>query len=269
MSAACLRATLNEDGKPAAVEAYAASLGEGRRLEGLADWPYEIPQRHIDGTGIASAVRVGSWRSVDSAQIVFFRECFLDECAASAGVDPLSYRKALLAGNPRALRVLEVVERMSEWGASSGARRFLGVAYHDGMGSHCAQVVEVVRTSADALRVARIFVAVDCGTAVNPNGIRAQIEGGALMGLSAALHEEVTYEGGALRGRNFDTYRVLSIAEAPVVEIEVIETPDASIGGIGEVGVPPVAPALVNAVFAATGDRVRRLPLSLAGLRWA
>jgi isoquinoline 1-oxidoreductase beta subunit len=137
------------------------------------------------------------------------------------------------------------------------------------MGSHCAQVVEIVRTAADALRVARIFVAVDCGTAINPDGIRAQIEGGALMGLSAALREEITYERGALGQRNFDTYRVLSIAEAPAVEVLIVETPNVSIGGIGEVGVPPVAPALVNAVFAATGLRVRRLPLSHAGLRWA
>jgi isoquinoline 1-oxidoreductase beta subunit len=269
MSAACLRALLNEDGKPATLEAYVAWLGEVRRLGGLATWPYEVPQRRVDGAGVASDVRVGSWRSVDSSQNVFFRECFIDECAAAAGVDPLRYRKVLLAGNPRALRVLEAVEKMSAWGAGGSARRFLGVAYHDGVGSHCAQVVEIVRTAMDALRVARIFVAVDCGTAVNPDGIRAQIEGGALMGLSAALYEEVSYERGVLRQRNFDTYRVLSIAEAPAVEVHIIETPDMPIGGIGEVGGPPVAPALVNAVFAATGTRVRRLPLSHAGLRSA
>ncbi len=268
MSAACLRARLGEDGRPTTLEAHVASLGEEKRLGGLAEWPYQVPQIHVQGSGIPSAARVGSWRSVDHSQNVFFRECFLDECARTAGADPLAYRKRLLAGNVRALRILDTVERMSAWGAAGG-RRFLGVAFHDAFGSPCAQVVEIVRPASDALRVARIFIAVDCGTAVNPDGVRAQLEGGALMGLSAALREQINYEAGTLRQRNFDNYPILSIREAPAVEVEILETPEAPIGGIGEVGVPPIAPALANAVFAATGVRVRKLPLSGAGLRWA
>src|SRR5262249_55560336 len=153
MSAACLRATLREDGTPVVVEAHVASLGEAKRTGGLTEWPYEVSQQRVEGTGITTAVRLGSWRSVDNSQNVFFRECFIDEWATTAGADPLSYRKKLLANNRRALRILETVEQMSAWGAGSGRERFLGVAYHDGFGSLCSQVVEIVRTAADALRV--------------------------------------------------------------------------------------------------------------------
>lgn len=265
MSAAQLQAVLDAKGLPSSLDAQVAWLGERDRRGALAESPYAIPNVNVTGSGIPSPVRLGEWRSVDSSQTVFFRECFLDECAAAAGVDPLAYRRSLLAGRARALRVLDTVAAMSGWGE---AGRHVGVAFHEEWGSPCAQVVEVERRPGEAPRVKRVFVAVDCGTAINPNGVLAQIEGGVLMGLSSALREEITYENGTLGQLNFDTYRVLRMNDAPAVEVRILESPDAPIGGIGEAGVPPLAPALVNAVFAATGQRVRSLPLSRAGVAW-
>ncbi len=269
MSAAHLQATLDDAGLLATFKANVATLGDLERVGALETLPYRCATQSAKGAAVRSEVRIGSWRSVDASQNVFFRECFIDECAAAAGSDPLKYRQALLAHDERALRVLNTVERMSGWGTSEGRRRFLGLAFHDGFGSPCAQVVEIERADSGALRVKRIFAAVDCGTAIAPSGIRAQIEGGALMGLSAALREEITFEAGAVGQLNFDTYQVLRMNEAPAVEIQILESPDAPIGGIGEAGVPPIAPALVNAVFAATQVRVRCLPLVHAGLKWA
>jgi isoquinoline 1-oxidoreductase subunit beta len=265
MSAVQFHATLDEQGRLSAFEAHVATLGKSRHGT-LAEFPYAAAAIDVKGSSVSTPLRLGSWRSVDHSQTVFFRECFIDECAAAAGVDPLAYRRTLLAGKTRELRVLDAVAEMSRWGEGG---RHLGLAFNDGFGSPCAQVIEVERTSGDTLRVKRVFVAVDCGTAINPDGVRAQLEGGVLMGLGAALYEEVAYENGALRHRNFDTYNVLRMKDAPALDVRILESPDVAIGGIGEVGVPPAAPALVNAVFSATGRRVRSLPLTRAGIAWA
>jgi isoquinoline 1-oxidoreductase subunit beta len=285
MSTVQFQASLDEQGRIAAFEAHIASLGESSRKGALAAFPYATTTLEVNGTNVRTSLRLGSWRSVDYSQAVFFRECFIDECAAAAGVDPLAYRRTLLAGKARSLRVLDAVAEMSGWAAAgtgavatgaAAARatggnrpRHLGLAFHDAFESPCAQVVELERTSEGALRVKRVFIALDCGTAINPDGIRAQLEGGVLMGLSAALYEEVTLDNGMLRQRNFDTYSVMRMKTAPAIEVQILETPDAPIGGIGEAGVPPAAPALVNAVFAATGQRMRSLPLVRAGIALA
>jgi isoquinoline 1-oxidoreductase beta subunit len=228
--------------------------------------PYRIKNPTVQYAGIESAITPGSWRSVDSSQNVFFRESFIDECAISAGTDPIEMRRALMSDDSRALRVIEKARELSEWQTAKAQGRYLGFAYSGGFNSYCAQVAEVVRTDAGKLRVARVFAVVDCGIAINPDVVRSQIEGGVIFGLSAALFEELTWTSGALQQSNYDDYRVLRIGEAPEIVIEILESPGTDIGGIGEVGVPPIAPAVTNAVFAASGARIRSLPLKKSNL---
>lgn len=269
MSAAHFEGSLSESGGLERVVCRVAAISKHSRTGGLEPFPYRIPQQETTFTPVSSPVRTGSWRSVDGSQNVFFRESFIDECATAAGADPLQFRRSMLESNARALRVLDAVAELSSWADRQKSGRFLGVAFHDGYGSLSAQVVEVTRAGDGSVSIARIFIAVDCGTVINPDGLRAQLEGGALFGLSAALHEEATFQGSELQQKSLDSYRLLRISEAPPVEIRVLESPDAPIGGIGEVGVPPVAPALANALFAATGKRLRKLPLTSEDVRWA
>jgi isoquinoline 1-oxidoreductase beta subunit len=265
MSAARFAATL-DNGRIRSLEVSIAGLGKNERLGSLREMPYAGFTLKVGYAGIESGIVPGSWRSVDSSQNVFYRECFLDECALAIHADPMEFRRTLLANDTRALAVLERVADLTKWVDAKAQGRYLGCAYSNGFGSQCAQVVEVVRTSGGKLRVAKVWAVVDCGIAINPDIVRTQIEGGVMFGLSAALFEELTWEKGILQQDNYDEYRVLRITEAPDIVVEIIESPTAEIGGIGEVGVPPLAPALVNALFAATGTRARRLPLRSSGL---
>ncbi|MGA7540676.1 MAG: molybdopterin cofactor-binding domain-containing protein [Steroidobacteraceae bacterium] len=269
MAVARLESSLDATGAPDNLSVRIASLGDQPRTAGLDPTPYRLEGSRVEYLGVSSPIRVGFWRSVDASQNVFFRESFLDECAHAAGADPLEYRLRLLGSDrPRGQRVLSVLAESSGWKGSRAANRSLGLAYHEGFGSISAQAVEISVNGSGAVHIERIVVVVDCGTAVNPANIRAQLEGGTLFALSAALREEVIFERGRQLQRNFDTYSVLRLADAPAIEVKVLETPDAPIGGMGEVGVPPLAPALANALFAATGIRVRRLPLAHADIRW-
>jgi isoquinoline 1-oxidoreductase beta subunit len=261
MAAASFESELR-DGLPVTLKARISTLGDFPRTGGIAGTSYALPEAEVEFIRNGAPIRIGSWRSVDASQNIFFRESFVDELAHAADRDPLDYRRALLAQNGRALRVLDTAAKLSEWTSATKRQRYCGIAFHDGFGSLAAQVVELSRASATQLRIERIVAVVDCGTAVHPDNLRAQIEGGVLFGLSAALREEASIQNAEIATVNFDKYRVLRMPEAPVVEVEVLETPDVPLGGIGEVGVPPVAPALANAIFAATGVRPRDLPLS-------
>jgi isoquinoline 1-oxidoreductase beta subunit len=269
MSTARLAATFDANGHIRNWESLVASMGEQARLGGLDKTPYDIAQQTGRYVPCPSDIRTGSWRSVDASQNAFFRECFIDECAQSAKTDPLEYRRLHLANNARALRVLDTLARVSDYASAQKQQRFLGIAYSEANGSVTAQAAEAIQTTNGKWRIAKVFAIVDCGIALNPNNIRAQIEGGILFGLSAAIAEEVTYRDGQLEQRNYDKYRVLTIDSAPDIHVEILETPDVDIGGIGEVGVPLIAPAATNALFAATGIRVRRLPLASSGLALA
>lgn len=267
MAAARLEAALDAKGLPRGLQVRVASLGDEPRTAGLDVMPYRVGDIRVHYAGLTAPIRIGYWRSVDASQNVFFRECFIDECAHAAGADPLAYRLQLLGEDqPRGRRVLQAVADACSWQWPQQKGRSLGLAYHEGFGSISAQAAEISRSASGAMRVERIVVAVDCGTVVNRDGVRAQLEGGALFALSAALGEEAKFVNGRLIQRNFDSYSVLRIGGAPKVEVRILETPDAPPGGIGEVGVPPLAPALANALFAATGVRLRRLPLSASGL---
>ena len=186
-------------------------------------------------------------------------ETLIDELAFMAGEDPVAYRRVLLKDAPRHLAALNLAAEKATWEQPLPEGRFRGIAVHAAMGSYVAQVVELSVVSGK-IRLHRIVCAIDCGLAVNPDGVCAQMESGIVYGLTAALYGEITLEEGRVKQSNFHDYRMLRMDEMPVVEVHIVPSTE-KMGGAGEPGVPPVAPALANAVFAATGRRVRRLPL--------
>jgi isoquinoline 1-oxidoreductase beta subunit len=238
----------------------------GASSDGAATTPYQVPNLRIAHAAVENPVTMGIWRSVANSQNAFFVESFMDELAASAGSDPLAFRIALLAGRARELRVLERVAAASGWGMTpaspDGSRRARGLALHRCFGSAVAQVAEVSLTDAHGIRVHSVTCVIDCGLAVNRNLIRQQIEGGTVFGLSAALYGEITLEHGEVQQTNFHQYRPVRMAECPEVST-IILADGTEPGGVGEVATPPIAPAVANAVFALTGQRLRSLPLTL------
>jgi isoquinoline 1-oxidoreductase beta subunit len=194
----------------------------------------------------------------------FGRESVIDECAHAAGIDPLAYRRALIGDNPRVRRLIDAAAKGIGWGGPKAAGVGRGLALVQSFNSLVATGIEVV-AKGKKLEARRIFVAADVGTAVNPQQVKAQFEGGALMGLSAALGEAMTFTGGKADQANFNAYKLLRMRQAPPVEVVLFDSPDAELGGAGEPGVPGVAPALANAVYDATGERIRALPFSARG----
>jgi isoquinoline 1-oxidoreductase beta subunit len=215
-------------------------------------------------SSLKAGVPVGAWRAVDPGMMMFARESFIDECAEALGADPLAFRETLLGDNPRALRVLRAAAQAIGWGSPLARGTGRGVALLHEWDTLVAHAIEA-SVEGQALKVNRIAVAADCGTAVNPQQVRAQFEGGVLMGLSAALGEAVTVTAGRADQGNFDTYPVLRMNQAPPVEVILFDSPEAPVGGVGEPPVPGVAPALANAVRAACGVRVRKLPFAAQG----
>jgi isoquinoline 1-oxidoreductase subunit beta len=236
--------------------------------EGAFDQPYEWPSARIAHEIVDVGVPVGFWRSVGHAHQAFFKESFIDEVAAAAGQDPVAFRASLLTQHPRHLKVLQRVAALCGWGQPSaptppGERRARGVALHQSFGSVVAQVAEVSVDANKGIRVHQVWCVVDCGLAINPNLIQQQMESAIVFGLSAALFGEITIVNGQVQQSNFHDYPVLRINQCPVVHTEVIastEPPE----GAGEPGTPPIAPAVANALFALTGQRLRSLPLRLA-----
>ncbi|NWE30085.1 xanthine dehydrogenase family protein molybdopterin-binding subunit [Pseudomonas gingeri] len=229
--------------------------------------PYDFPNigvsyiRHEPPAGITT----GFWRGVGHTQNVFMVEGFIDELAASAGQDPVAYRLALLDKHPRARKVLEAVAQHSGWGTPLEKGRGRGVALTFCFGTYAAQVAEVSVDAVGQVRVHKVTCVVDCGRAIVPDSIVAQMQGGAVFGLSAALFGNITFKDGKVEQGNFDTYRVLRMNEMPSIETHLLDS-DETPGGIGEVSTVTIAPALVNAVFAATGKRLRQLPVDSARL---
>ena len=215
-------------------------------------------------SSVRTGVPQGPWRSVDPGLMNFGRESFIDECAHAAGADPLDYRRKLAGDNARARRVLDAAAEAIGWGKPKAAGVGRGMALTQSFGSLVATGVEVA-VSGKAIKVTRMVVAGDVGTAVNPQQVKAQFEGGATMGLSAALGEAMTFTAGKADQANFKDYHLLRMRQAPKIEVLLFDSPDADVGGAGEPGVPGVAPALANAVFAATGQRVRTLPFAGQG----
>lgn len=226
--------------------------------EGLVDWPYEVGDYRAEHVQSDPGVPALWWRSVWSSQNPFGSEGFLDECAVAAGADPLAFRLALLARQPRHAGVLRLAAERAGWGRRLPKGHGMGLAMHASFGSHAAMVAEVSVENGEP-RVHRAVIALDCGTVVSPDTVRAQLEGAVVFGLSAALYSRITIERGATVESNFDGHRILRLPETPVIEVHLVPSAEPP-GGVGEPGVPVVAPAVANALFAATGKRWRRMP---------
>jgi isoquinoline 1-oxidoreductase beta subunit len=231
-------------------------------VEGSADLPYAVPNLLVDWRELASPVPVGFWRSVGHSQNSFVTESFVDELAHAAGRDPVAYRRALLQHQPGVLAVLELAAEQAGWGTPPPEGRARGVAVVRSFGSIVAEVAEVSVSAAGHIQVHRVTCAVDCGTPINPELIEAQMQGGIVFGLTAALYGEITLDKGRVLQHNFYDYEMVRMPAAPVVEVHIVPSTEPP-GGVGEPGVPPIAPAVANAVFALTGQRIRKLPLRL------
>lgn len=229
-------------------------------VEGSADMPYAIPNLRVEVHNTREAVPILWWRSVGHSITGFVTNSVIDELATLAGKDPYQYRRDLLKDKPRHLAVLEKAATAANWGQTLPVGHFHGIALQESFGSIVAQVAEVSISNGKP-RVHRVTCAVDCGIAVNPSQVVAQMESGILYGLSAALDGEINIEDGRVVEGNFDGYRVLRLNDSPAIDVRIVST-GGPIGGIGEPGTPPIAPAVCNAIFAATGKRIRRLPLS-------
>ena len=235
-------------------------------VEGAADTPYAIPNLQVDLHTPKLLVPVLWWRSVGHSHTAFVVEGFMDEAAHAAGKDPYEFRRTLLAKHPRNRGVLELAASKAGWGKPLPAGRGRGIAVHESFGSFIAQVAEVSVDNKGTIRVHRVVCAIDCGRIVNPDTIKAQMESGIVFGLSAALHGAITFKNGRVEQDNFDGYPVVRMNESPSIEVHIVTSKEPP-GGVGEPGVPPIAPAVGNAVFAATGVRLRTLPFNSQTLR--
>jgi isoquinoline 1-oxidoreductase subunit beta len=270
-----MKAALGQNGMPIAFDAKIAvgsilrSTGinkvengiEAQAVEGFANIPYAIPSVRVGCMLKNTHVPVMFWRSVGSSQNAFFVESYIDELAQAAGQDPYKFRRTLLAGKSDFLGVLDTIAEKSEWGKPLGQGRGRGIAIHECYGSIIGQVAEVTVSQKGEVKVDRVVAAVDCGHVVNPGIVEAQIQSGVIYGLSAALYGEITIKQGRVEQANFDDYQVVRLADAPKIEVYLALSGGKKWGGIGEPGTAATAPAVANAVFAATGTRVRSMPL--------
>lgn len=233
---------------------------DGTATEGAHTLPYETQNLHVDWVPISHGVPVGFWRSVGSSHTAFSTECFLDELAHAAGKDPYQYRLSLLEKHPRFITTLKLAAEKAGWDKKLPKGKGRGIAIHESFDSIVAQVAEVTVGKDGHVKVDRVVIACDCGQVVNPDTVKAQMEGGMVYGLTAALYGEITVKNGRIEQRNFYDYKMLRMNEMPKVEVHIVPSTEKH-GGVGEPGTPPIAPAVVNAIFAATGKRIRSLPI--------
>ncbi|WGD55171.1 xanthine dehydrogenase family protein molybdopterin-binding subunit [Bradyrhizobium sp. CB1650] len=272
-----LTAGLDKDGKPIAWNhRFAGSSVISRWLppafangldpdstEGAINLVYNFPNFHVEYVRVEPpGIPTGFWRSVGPSHNVFVTESFVDELAAAAKQDAVAFRRALLEHDPRARAVLDLVAEKAGWGQPLPKGRGRGVSLQNAFGSLLAQVAEVEVAKDGSVRVHRVTCAMDCGTVINPNTVQAQLQGGIMYGVTAALYGEITLKSGRVEQTNFDTYQILRMNEAPAVEVHLIKSTEPP-GGMGETGTSAIVPAIANAVFAATGKRLRKMPIDV------
>jgi isoquinoline 1-oxidoreductase beta subunit len=232
---------------------------DNQASEGSTGLPYNIPNLLVDWVRHPATIPVGFWRSVGNSINAFAVESAIDEAALASKTDPLQFRQTLLAGNTRALAVLNTAAALGGWGLNQpGYAR--GLAYFESFGTLVAMVVYITSTN-NVIQVLNVACAVDCGLVVNPDTVAQQIEGGIVQGLTACLWGQMQFKKGVAQTTNFDYYRMMRMADMPSVQVQILQTTTAAMGGIGEAGVPCVAPAIANAWAKLTGKRLRALPL--------
>jgi isoquinoline 1-oxidoreductase beta subunit len=229
------------------------------------DTAYEFPSFYLEQYLSDLPIPAGPWRSVQNGPNAFIMECFMDELARAAGKDPVEYRMHLLKNKMRARRALETAAEKGGWGKPAPGGMGRGIAQHTCFGTYTAQVADVSVGKDGKIKVHKVVAAIDCGPVVNPGPLVEQVQGGIIMGLSAAMIEQVRFANGGVKSANFDDYKIMRMSEVPEIEVHIIKSTE-KIGGIGEVGVPGIAPAVANAIFAATGARIRRLPMTPANV---
>lgn len=271
-----IAAGLDRDGKPIAWKhrLIGESIGKGTQferalvhhgidhlsVEGAADHPYNIPHQLIDHHATENGIPVLWWRSVGHSFTAFVIESFIDELANLTEQDPIKLRLSLLKDRPRHQKVLNLAARRANWGASLPQGVYQGLALHKSFGSIVAQIAEVSVSEDKTVKVHRVICVVDCGIIINPDTVQAQIESGIVYGLSAALYGKISLQNGRVEQSNFHDYPVLRMKEMPQVEVEIVNSREKP-SGVGEISTPPIAPAVCNGIFAATGIRIRRLPI--------
>ncbi len=235
--------------------------------EGAIDLVYDLPNFHVEFVRVEPpGIPTAFWRSVGPSHNVFVTESFIDELAAAAKQDAVAYRRALLDKSPRAKAILELAAERVGWGETLPKGRGRGVSLQCVFGSYLAQVAEVEVSKDGAVRVRRVVCAVDCGTVVNPDTVQAQIQSGIIFGATAALYGEITLKNGRVEQTNFDTYQMLRMNEAPAIEVHIVKSAEPP-GGMGETGTSAIVPAIANAIFAATGKRLRKMPVDVRLLK--
>jgi isoquinoline 1-oxidoreductase subunit beta len=235
--------------------------------EGAIDLTYALPNMHVEYVRVEPpGIPMAFWRSVGPSHNVFVTESFMDELAFTAKQDPVAYRLALLDKTPRAKAVLALAAEKAGWGQPLPERVGRGVSLQFVFATYMAQVAEVEVSKDGAVRVRRVVCAVDCGTVVNPDTVRAQIQSGIIFGATAALYGEITLKDGRVEQTNFDTYQMLRMSEAPAIEVHIVKSAEPP-GGMGETGTSAIVPAIANAIFAATGKRLRKMPVDASALK--
>jgi len=259
------KAVLGNDGMPVAWSNRYIDVGQNEPEESP-EIPYAIENQSIRKVSTEQPIRLGPWRSVGHTQHSFFNESFVDELAHKAGQDPFEFRRALLKHTPRHRKVLETAAENAGWGTPLPAGRARGIAIEQSFGSIVSQVAEVSLADNGDVKVHKVTAAVDVGTAINPDSVEAQIQSGIIYGLTAALYGNISIDGGRVEQSNFHDYEMIHLAEAPEMNVHIINSGEKT-GGCGEPGTPPIGPAVANALFVLSGQRIRTLPIKLHNLK--